>query len=113
VAALRLDFEASLRRVLERVKNETSAGIILLEPFVLPVTEGQQAWREDLDPRIHCVRELAREFRTLYIPLDGLFAAASAARPPAFWAADGVHPTQAGHALIAQAWIRATLRQRA
>lgn len=107
-----VDFEASLRRVIERVKNETPARVMLLEPFVLPVTVGQRAWREDLDPRIHCVRDLARELETLYIPLDGLFAAAAAARPPAFWAADGVHPTQAGHALIAQAWIRAALRQR-
>jgi len=24
-----------------------------------------------------------------------------------FWAPDGVHPTPAGHALIAQSWLRA------
>jgi len=53
------------------------------------------------------VRELAREFEALYIPLDGLFATASAYRPPAFWAPDGVHPSAEGHALIAEAWLRA------
>jgi len=40
------------------------------------------------------------------VPLDGLFAAAAAHREPAFWLPDGVHPTPAGHALIAQAWLR-------
>jgi acyl-CoA thioesterase-1 len=41
------------------------------------------------------------------IPLDGIFAQAAKRRDPSFWAADGVHPTPAGHALIAQAWLRA------
>ena len=36
-----------------------------------------------------------------------LFAAAAARREAAFWAGDGVHPSLAGHALMADAWIRA------
>ena len=101
------EFEACYRRLLDRVKAETSARVILLEPFVLPTPPDRVAWREDLDPRIAAVRRVAADYGTLYVPLDGLFAAAAAQRPAAFWAADGVHPTQAGHALIAQAWIRA------
>jgi len=27
--------------------------------------------------------------------------------PPQYWAADGVHPTAAGHAVIAEQWRRA------
>jgi lysophospholipase L1-like esterase len=41
------------------------------------------------------------------VPLDGIFAAAADKRDPAFWTPDGVHPTPPGHALIAQAWLRA------
>jgi phospholipase/lecithinase/hemolysin len=26
--------------------------------------------------------------------------------PPAYWAADGVHPTPAGHGAIAQLWLQ-------
>ncbi len=95
------------RHILLRVKNELGAAIVMLEPFVLPVPEDRKAWRADLDPKIAAARELAREFKATYIPLDGLFAAASAQQPCAVWAADGVHPTQAGHALIANAWIKA------
>jgi lysophospholipase L1-like esterase len=64
-------------------------------------------WREDLDPKIAVVRQLAREFHAILVPLDGIFAQASTQREPAFWAGDGVHPSNAGHALIAQSWLRA------
>ncbi|MBN2451429.1 MAG: SGNH/GDSL hydrolase family protein [Lentisphaeria bacterium] len=100
------DYAAGYRDILERTRQVTGAGLILLEPFVLPVPDDRRGWRVDLDPKIAAVRELAREFDALYVPLDGLFAAASTRRQPAFWAADGVHPTQAGHALIARAWLR-------
>ncbi len=99
-------FERTYERLLQRVRQETSARVILMEPFVAPVTADQLNWREDLDPRIQAVRRVARAFGAYYVPLDGMFAAASAHREPAFWASDGVHPTAAGHALIAQQWLR-------
>ena len=102
-------FEDNYRSILERTANETGAKIILLEPFVLPVFEAQKLWREDIDPKIQAVRRLSREFKTLYVPLDGIFAAASTKKPPEFWASDGVHPTYAGNGLIASEWVKAAL----
>ena len=101
------DFAASYRDILRRTQDALQARLILLEPFVLPHPADRKAWREDLDPKIAVVRELALEFNAVYIPLDGLFAAAAARREPSFWAADGVHPTPSGHALIARAWLEA------
>ena len=100
-------FENHYRQVLTGTKNEVTDRIIMMEPFVLPVLAGQDGWREDLDPKIQCVRALAREFGARYIPLDGMFAAACMKKPPEFWAADGVHPTVAGIGLIAKAWLDA------
>lgn len=100
-------FEAGLRDLLVRTKESLDAKIVLMEPFVLPVPEDRKAWRSDLDPKINVVRELAREFGALLVPLDGLFAQASARAEAASWAYDGVHPTPAGHALIAKAWLQA------
>lgn len=99
-------YESGYRDLLTQIKENLNAKIILLEPFVLPHPEDRKAWREDLDPKIQAARNIAREFNTLYIPLDGIFAQASVKRESAFWAADGVHPTQAGHALIANAWLK-------
>ncbi len=74
---------------------------------MLPIPADRENWREDLDPKIAIVRKLAREYGALYVPFDGLFAQAATQREPAFWASDGVHPTAAGHALMAQTWLRA------
>lgn len=96
------------RRLIVSAKEANGdINLVLIEPFVLPVPEDRRAWREDLDPKIAAVRALAAEFKALYIPLDGLFAAQSVSTGPAYWAGDGVHPSAPGHALIADAWLRA------
>ncbi len=99
-------FAASYRNILKKITQD-GARLVLLEPFLLPVPEDRRAWREDLNPKIEIVRDLAREFEATLVPLDGIFAAASTQREPTFWTPDGVHPSPAGHALIARAWIDA------
>jgi len=101
------DFQAAYRRICTRIRDELGARLILCEPFLLPTPEDRAAWRDDLNPRLEAVRRLGAEFASVYIPLDGLFAAAAHQAPAAYWAGDGVHPTPAGHGLIADAWIRA------
>lgn len=102
------EFAASYRRILEKL-SAAKIEVVLLEPFLLPVPDDRHAWREDLNPKIDAIRNLAREFETVYVPLDGLFAAASARREPRFWLPDGVHPSPSGHALIAEAWLQAVV----
>ena len=99
-------FETHYRHILQQTKP-SGARLILCEPFLLPIPQDRIPWRDDLNPKIEAVRRLAREFAAIYVPLDGAFAAAATQREMAFWAADGVHPTPAGHALIAQTWLRA------
>ena len=100
-------FESDYRYILQEVKTQLNANLIICEPFVLPVTEEQAKWREDLDPKIHVARKLAREFNAIFIPLDGIFAQVATQKNPRFWLPDGVHPSPAGYALIAQSWLRA------
>jgi acyl-CoA thioesterase I len=102
------DYERDYRAILESTRTSSDAHLVLCEPFLLPVPEDRRSWRVDLDPRIHIVRQLALEYEAVLVPLDGIFAQASAAhRDPSFWLPDGVHPSPAGHALIAQAWLQA------
>jgi len=103
------EFQECYRGICTRITEQLRARLVILEPFVLHVKEGQAGWRTDLGPRIDAVREVAREFSAVYVPLDGLFAAAACRAPAAYWAADGVHPTVAGHGLIAQAWLDAVV----
>ena len=100
------DFRESYRRLSRAIVERSGARLVLCEPFVLPVPDDRRQWREDLNPRIDVTREVASDTHAVLLPLDGIFAAAASRTSPAYWAADGVHPSPAGHALIAENWIR-------
>jgi len=104
-------FADSYRDILTRTRDELGARLIILEPFVLPVSSHIDAFREDLDPKIEITRSLADEFGAILVPLDSLFAAGVSHRSPGYWSEDGVHPTPAGHQLIARAWLDAVGRR--
>jgi acyl-CoA thioesterase-1 len=96
-------FATNYRYFLEQVTASGVKKIMLLEPFVLPYPVDRKQWRKDLDPKIHCIRELAAEFRCTYVPLDGLFAERAIAHQASYYTGeDGVHPTIAGHGVIAE-----------
>lgn len=92
-------FEERYRTVLEAIKTETNAKIMILEPFLIPVAD-KLYFREDLDPKIQIIRKLAREYADVFVPTDGLLASAYIGNDPLSFAADGVHPTPKGAELI-------------
>jgi acyl-CoA thioesterase-1 len=98
-------FEAEYQTILDQTSEKLETRLILCEPFLLPVREDHVRWREDLGPKIDVVHRLADKYDAILIPLDELFREACERREPAFWAPDGVHPSLAGHAYIAQAWL--------
>ncbi len=102
-----VEFEETYRVLLDQALAAHKVSLILCEPFVLPTAPDRKGWREDLDPKIAVVRRLAHEYGALSVAFDSQFAQAATRREPAFWADDGVHPTSAGHALMAQAWLKA------
>jgi acyl-CoA thioesterase I len=97
-------FEADCRACLADLGGAST--LILIEPFVLPVTEEQEHWHEDLDEKRAVVARLAAEFGAGFVPLQSLLAAAAETHGAAALAADGVHPTELGHRLIADAWLQ-------
>ncbi|WP_106982287.1 GDSL-type esterase/lipase family protein [Streptomyces rimosus] len=111
------DFAAGYDRLLAPLA-EAGTELVLIEPFLLPISGSVEAgaalvdekirkeWRAGLDPKVQAVRELARAYGAHLVAADGMFAALSATTAPEHWAADGVHPTPAGHAALAEAWLR-------
>lgn len=102
------DFEANYRIMLNRIKTETNAEIILMEPFLVPNHDNLYDWYEDLSPKIQVVRKLSREFNAILIPLDGIMASECSLVPVEKLAPDAVHPTDYGHNVIAKSWLKAT-----
>ena len=100
IATTDLQIETNYRAILERIKRETNAKIIMLAPFLLD-DEAKESWRDEVDRVIAIVRKLADEFADVYVPLDLLFEEALKTQPePKFYSADGVHPNDNGRAFI-------------
>ena len=99
------DFEASYRSLLDPL----SCPVVLMEPFLLPVKDGQEEWREDLDPKLEVVRKLAVECGAILVPTDVELTKQAASVGAATLAGDGVHPTAAGHHALADLWRRYVL----
>ena len=85
--------------------------IVLMEPYVLKgiSTVKNGAWGTfyyEVGKRAEAVRRIARDYNLPLIPLWDLLNDACKLAPADFWLRDGVHPTEAGHALIADAWLK-------
>lgn len=81
---------------------------ILLAPFLLPgpfmdgSTEEKLA---DVRKTVDAIDRLGAEFSCPVLHLQEVFDAACKRAESCFWSADGIHPTPAGHQLIADAWL--------
>lgn len=102
-------FERAYRHVLEETSEVLPhTKLILCEPFILKTGELAQQW-EAWDERIKhyqvVVRQLAEQFHAVHVPLQGAFNEAAQRVDASYWLWDGVHPTAAGHDLIAKQWL--------
>ena len=100
------DFRDRYHRILTWTKAELNPQFVLCEPFLLHVREEMKAWREDLDPKIAVVHEMAREFRAVLVPFDQHLNALAEKMPMADIAEDGIHPTPFGHQEMARLWLK-------
>ncbi len=107
IATTDLQFATNYRAILERVKKETNAKIIMLQPYLLDA-EKTAFMREELDRILPIVDGLAKEFADAYIPLDEKFKEAMKTQPvPRYYSADGVHPNENGAQFIGKLYAEA------
>ncbi|PAD75320.1 SGNH/GDSL hydrolase family protein [Paenibacillus campinasensis] len=102
-------FEKAYRHILEETKDILpNTGLILCEPFVLrtgTTLQNWDKWRQTIDEYRQVVRILAHDYAALFVPLQKAFDDAAAQTGPEYWIWDGIHPTTAGHRLIANEWL--------
>ncbi len=104
-------YEMFYRMLLQWTKNELPAiRLLLCQPFVLHTGAVGSDWIDEISARGEVVKRLAEEFDAVYLPLQEVFDAAEKRAPADYWLGDGVHPTFAGHKLIADAWIKAVAK---
>lgn len=98
-------YEREYASLLERTRAALpEVTLIVMEPFVLRTGHVDSSWFPEFDNRRAIARNIARNIGAIFVPLQEMFDKLAARTGPADWAEDGVHPTPAGHAAIAQQW---------
>ena len=96
------EFEAQYTGLLHGTKQALpNVRLVILEPFVLVTGAVDLKWFPEFDQRRVVVAGVAKKAGATFIPLQSMFTQLAKTAPPSYWLADGVHPTIAGHAAIA------------
>ena len=96
------EFSHHIRYMLNQVKRLfPHTKTLILSPFLLECGVVEQAWIHELDQQISELKLIANDYHLPFLDLHELFKKSNL--PSIQIAEDGVHPTQLGHQIIAQA----------
>lgn len=102
------DLSALLERTLQ---SNPDLKMIIGEPFAV---EGGSAVAQFFDGKFdeyrYTSKEVAEQFGASFLPYHNIFKEASLVGGPKHWCPDGVHPSLAGCALMADKWMEAFVR---
>ena len=99
--------ESNYRTLLDAIKSRTNARILMIQPFLLETVDpAKQELCEELARKQAIVKRLADEYADAYLPLDEVLHSMTE-EEPAYYAADGVHPTPDGACRIGEAYLGA------
>ena len=103
-------FERNYRMLLDDVMETLpNIKIMILGAYV---TDGRvleqygQEFKQEVDLRIEATKRIAKDYGLPFVDLQSVFNEACAKAPACYWTVEGVHPTPAGHALIAKQWLK-------
>lgn len=98
-------YESGFQSLLEETQSKLpGVRIAICEPFVLRCGAVSDKWFPEFTQRREAAQKVASEMSLEWVPFQTMFDEASKIAPPDYWAADGVHPSLAGHALMAETW---------
>ena len=103
------DFTTRYDRLISSTLDHFELDLVLCEPFLLHIRPEMHSWREDLDPKIAAIHNLANKYRAKLVRFDQMFTDLAATEGIATLAEDGIHPTQYGHQEMAKLWINRVL----
>ncbi len=103
------DYASGYRKLIEETQSKLpNTRIVICEPFVLKCGAVNDKWFPEFDERREAAVKLATDLKLTLVEFQKMFDRATEQAPPNYWAADGVHPTIAGHALMAKEWRKVT-----
>lgn len=100
------EYEANLRNLLQQVKDRTSARLIVADPFDID-PDRADPMRAMMDEYGAVARRVGEEFGAICVRTQEAFDTVLKTTDWQDWAPDRIHPGLPGHAVIAQAYLRA------
>ena len=101
-------YESDYRALVARTKEALpDVKLVICEPFILVVGAVDESWPAAFAGYRAAAKRVAEEAGAVFVPFQSMFDLATKVAPPQRWAADGVHPTPDGAALMAHWWLRA------
>ncbi|PZG01794.1 SGNH/GDSL hydrolase family protein [Micromonospora deserti] len=100
------EYETTLRDLLRRTVDATGCRLILAEPYVIEPDRAEPQRAETVRYG-QVVRRLAEEFEAINVRTQDAFDEVLKTTEVKDWAPDRIHPELPGHAVIAQAFLRA------
>jgi lysophospholipase L1-like esterase len=104
-------FESDCERILSEARRANpQLKIVLGEPFILPgkgTTNRWDDWQVDIKKIQAAVARLGEKYQAPVVHFQKVFNEAAERAPVEYWIWDGVHPTYAGHQLMADEWLKA------
>ena len=104
------------RMLFEVKEKKPDAKLVIIEPFLVRKYMGEDGgdiyndwdlWHGQITERGEICRELAEKYGAIFVPLAEDFAKLSEKYGPDVWSMDCIHPTAAGHEVIARKWMEA------
>ncbi len=99
-------FQKNLRRLLDPLREAGIRSMVLMSPTTIDHDNDSELNRL-LGEYDAFVREEAARREAVYVPARQALMRARERLPEVRWTHDGCHPTAAGHAVLAQAWLTA------
>lgn len=103
-------FEDLYDKILARVKKETKANIILVDPFYISNDNATDSFRwlvlKGLPDYIKTVEKMAKKYKTRRVKTHEIFKQQLKYYPADKFCPEPVHPNPTGHMVIAQAWLK-------
>jgi lysophospholipase L1-like esterase len=96
-------------KLIDRTKQALpNIKLIICEPFAVKgVKAVDDKWYPAFDLYRKAAKDIANEYNAPFVPWQSVMDKALESAPGSYWSLDGVHPSLAGEALMAHAWMEA------
>ncbi len=98
-------------RILDRVKKETKAQLVLIEPFYMSVEHAPGSYRANVLTQLakyqKTCEKLAKQYKARYVRCHDMFQSLLKIHPADRFCPEPVHPNASGHLTIAHEWLKA------